>query len=48
MQAEAAQSLNLLKKNLPQPLHETSVAQRIGEYLGRRPSYLNDRGIFGR
>ena len=48
MQAEAAQSLNLLKKNLPQPLHETNVAQRIGEYLGRRPFYLNDRGIFGR
>lgn len=49
MQAEAAQSLNLLKKNLPQPLHQTNVAQRIAEYLGRRPDYLNarGRGIFG-
>ena len=49
MQAEAAQSLNLLKKNLPQPLHKTDVGQRIAEYLGRRPAWLNDRGrgIFG-
>lgn len=49
MEAEAALSLNLLKKNQPQPLHATNPADRIADYLGRRPAYLTgNRGIFGR
>lgn len=49
MEKEAAVSLNLLKKNLPQPLHKTDVSKRIAEYLGQRPGYLSitGRGIFG-
>lgn len=37
MKAEAAASLNLIKKNMPQPFHQADVCERIGEYLGRFP-----------